>query len=65
MPRKKAPDINACGTCRCFVAEPKDAEGECRRYPPVPLVVDTSVIFVFPSVTRTSICGEFAQRLQS
>jgi hypothetical protein len=47
------------------VAEPKEAQGDCRRYPPVPLVVDTSVIFVFPSVTRTSICGEFAQRLQS
>jgi hypothetical protein len=66
MPKKAPPEINSCNSCRCFVADsPKGEDGDCKRYPPIPVVINDAVLFTFPRVTRDEVCGEFSQRLQS
>lgn len=63
MPKK--PEIQSCATCRCFVAEPKEELGLCKRYPPVPIVVADEPVSTFPCVARDDVCGEYAVRLAS
>lgn len=64
--QQKAADPTTCGDCRCFVAEPHEDLGLCKRYPPVVVVVAEEPLCTFPSTARDEpSCGEFAQRLQS
>jgi hypothetical protein len=65
MPKKPQPEIQSCATCRCFVAEPKDELGLCKRYPPVVVVIEDDPVSTFPAVERDEICGEYAIRLAS
>lgn len=64
MARKKQPDHPQCGTCAYFFAE----AGQCRRFPPVIVGIDTDYqpIQVFPiREAESPACGEFRQRLNS
>lgn len=65
MPKKPPVDPQSCASCRCYVADPGDEVGFCKRYPPVALVVTDEIRCAYPVVSLDDICGEFAQRLQS
>lgn len=53
-----------CGACRFFLANkdsnPKDPDGVCRRYPPVPVGDGEDV--ARPVVSDLDWCGEFQAR---
>lgn len=55
--KKPIADPQSCASCRVWVAQPGDAAGECKRFPPVPIVVDDALACVFPVVNHDDICG--------
>lgn len=48
-----------CDACRFFVKTMGSMEGQCRRYPPVPL---SSMHSYFSEVSQSHWCGEFQAR---
>jgi len=51
-----------CATCKFFLAT-TDADGLCRRFPPVPLVYEgNQTISVFPPMLSEGYCGEHKEQ---
>ena len=54
--------MTTCATCKHFLAV-TDADGLCRRFPPVPLVFSNDqTISVFPPMLTEGACGEFQEK---
>ena len=54
--------MDACQTCTFFLSS-DDAQGLCRRFPPVPLIhVNGPVVSVFPPMLNEGRCGEFKSK---
>lgn len=52
-------DSPECGNCRFFLAEDKGDSGECRRYPPVPLIDEGEWVTIWPAIDSDDFCGEW------
>ena len=52
-----------CSSC-CFYVPVKESEGgECRRYPPIPIVENDTCTFAFAVCIDTDWCGEYQRRV--
>lgn len=48
-----------CKTCVFFVMEPQNEVGECRRYPPVNIPIESSLTYEFAITEPGFWCGEY------
>ena len=54
--------MTTCATCKYFLAV-TEADGLCRRFPPVPLVYPNGpTVSVFPPMLNEGYCGEFKEK---
>lgn len=66
MAKKPTPvEPESCGSCRFFQPNDHDDAGYCRRFPPVPVVIETSLSVAQATSSAEEWCGEFSRKLQS
>jgi hypothetical protein len=63
--KKPSPDPQSCASCRHFLANPADEYGYCRRYPPTMSIESGASTVVWPILTASDLCGEYARQLNS
>lgn len=50
-----------CENCKHFLAQ-TDAQGLCRRFPPVPIATSEGVTAFFPAMLNDGLCGEHKEK---
>ena len=60
--KKPAPDPQSCASCKFFQGNQDDEYGYCRRFPPVPIVVDDAPTSIQPTTIDSEYCGEYVRR---
>ncbi|OZI17941.1 hypothetical protein CAL19_12735 [Bordetella genomosp. 7] len=61
MKQSKPPIERSCKDCRHF--NETATWDECRRYPPVAIMDEGDVVFVFPAIKPDEWCGEWSPNL--
>ncbi len=51
-----------CDDCKFFFNPRGYFVGECRLNPPVPILIDGKMEFVYPHVAKSACCGNFVQK---